>query len=158
MADCHDRRAAVREELDPLIRELHIVSASLEEVATTWRRMAQFRVGFPAQPQEAAHQLVSTVRALAEAGADQRADLAASAMAQLSALKRSILSSETVTSGTPGTTDSGLWAAVTDALDRADTGLWSLISRLCIRDFPLLGPADTGVARPAPVFGPDQER
>jgi hypothetical protein len=158
MSDCHDRRVAVREELDPLIRELHIVSGSLEEVATTWRRMGQFRAGFPAQPQEAARQLVSTVRALAEPGAGQRADLAASAMAQLSALKTSILSSETATSGIPGTTDSRLWAAITDALDRADTGLCSLISRLCIRNFPTLGPADTGVARPAPVFGPDQER
>jgi hypothetical protein len=157
MADCHDQRTAVREDLDPLVRDLYVVSGSLEEVATAWRRMGQFRAGFPAPLQEAADQIVRTVRALADAGTDQPANLAASAVGQLSELKRDVLSAETVTNGTPGTTDSGLWAAVKDALDRADRRLWSLISRMCIRDFPAPEHPDTGLARPAPVSEPDRE-
>ena len=137
MADCHYQRTAVREDLDPLIRDLHHVSGSLEEVATAWRRMGEFPPGFPGQLQETAHQAVSTVRALAEAGAGQPPDLAASAVAQLSSLKREILSAETVTSGIPGTSDSGLWAGIKDALGRADKRLSSLITRLRISDFPV---------------------
>jgi hypothetical protein len=136
MADCHDQRTAVQEDLDPLVRDLYLVSGSLEEVATAWRRMGHFRAGFPAQLQEAADQLVSSVRTLAVGGADQPANLAASAVAQLSALKRDILSAEAMTSGTPGASDSGLWAAVKDALNRADKRLSSLISRMRLGTSP----------------------
>jgi hypothetical protein len=146
MADGHDQRTAVREDLDPLIRDLRVVSGSLEEVATAWRRMGQFRPGFPGQLQETAEQVVRTVCALADAAAGQPADLAASALAQLSSLKREILAAETVTGGIPGTSDSGLWGGIEDALGRADKRLSSLVSRLRMSDSPVPGRPDTGAA------------
>lgn len=138
MADHRDQGVAVREDVDSLARELRIVSASLEEVATTWRRSGQYSSRFPARIQEAADRLVTTVHSLAEAGAGQPPDLAAAAAAQLSALKRQTGSARAVTRGIAAG-DSGLWAMIEQALDRASQRLWSIISRLDITGLPVSG-------------------
>lgn len=154
MADCHDQRAAVRDEVDSVVGELRCISGSLEEVATAWRRAGQFNPGFPARMQEAVHQLVNTVHALTEVGAGQSANLAASAVAQLAALKSGIVSDEAMTSGIPGVEDSRLWAVIDGALDRADKQLWSLISQLRIEGLPVPEHPAAGAAGPASASGP----
>lgn len=132
MAGSRDQRSAVRDDLDVLVGELHRISGSLEEVATAWRRAGQFSPGFPAQMQQAAGQLINTVRALAETGQGQPADLAASAVAQMGALKSSIASSEAQTRGMPGIEDSRLWAVIGGATGLSGQRLRSLLSHLGI--------------------------
>jgi len=137
----HDSLAAARQDLDALLSDLAGVCGQLEELATTWRRehtsgtsRQQLPLAFPHRLQGAARQLAGTLRALAEAGPEP--DLAASAMAQLAALRGEVAAAVSDRPGQRGNSTPGhdpgaaLLTGIEHTLSRVTTRQQSLISRL----------------------------
>jgi len=129
-----------RQDLDALLGDLAGVCGQLEELATTWRREhtsgtpRQLPLAFPHRLQGAARQLAGTLKALAEAGPEP--DRAASAVAQLAALRGEVAVAVSDRPGQRGDSTPGhdpgaaLLTGIEHTLSRVITRQQSLISRL----------------------------
>jgi hypothetical protein len=136
-----DSLAVARQDLDTLLGDLAGVCGQLEELATTWRRehtsgtsRGQLALAFPHRLQSAARRLAGTLKALAESGPEP--DLAASAVAQLAALRSEVAAAVSDRHGQRGggtpVHDPGaaLLTGIEHTLSRVMTRQQSLISRL----------------------------
>lgn len=105
-----------------LVRDLEVISGTLSEIATCWRRALPYLpglpLGLPVRLQEVARDLAAGVRSLDAAGPGQPPDLALIAAERFAALRDDIASARARTHG-PGMPDIGdtrLWESVSAAM------------------------------------------
>jgi len=156
----HDRLAVTRQDLDALLGDLAGVCGQLEELATTWRRehtsgtsRRQLPLAFPHRLQSAARRLAGTLKALAEAGPEP--DLAASAVAQLAALRGEVAAAVSDRPGQRGDSAPGH-----DPGAALLTGIEYTLSRVMTRQQGLISRLDDGAEAlaPAPASAPADAR
>jgi hypothetical protein len=147
----HDSLAVARQDLDALLGDLAGVCGQLEELATTWRRehtsgtsRRQLPLAFPHRLQSAARQLAGTLKALAEAGPEP--DLAASAMAQLAAMRGEVAAAVSDRLGQRGDSTPGH-----DPGAALLTGIEHMLSRVMTRQQSLISHLDYNAEAPAPA-------
>lgn len=148
MISSRDPLRTVHHDVEFLVSDLGVVSAALAEIGTAWRRArlspSELPLGLPTRLEDQTRQLADAVRALADAGLDQSADLAISTAGLLSALKDELASAEVISraTGRADLGDSSLWSHLNAALERAGKRFPALILRFVkIMDWSLSGPA-----------------
>ena len=124
----HTRRDNIR----LLLRDLAVISGTLSEIATVWRRAAPCLPGLPVilpeQLHDAARHLAADIEASTDAGAGQAPDPALPAADRFSALKEGVISAQAMTRvpGIPELGDRRLWESLSLRLNHAETKLTGL--------------------------------
>jgi hypothetical protein len=124
-----DPLTASNDDVQLLLWDLARISGTLSEITTAWRRAKPYRpelpLILPEQLHDTARQLAADIRALADAGQVQPAELALSAADQFYALREGITSAQAITSGSgvPKVGDDRLWESLRAPLQRAGTQL-----------------------------------
>ena len=128
MTPAQDPQAACGDDIRLLLADLAVISGTLSEIATVWRRATPYLPGLPVilpeQLQDAARQLAAGIQALggpAPGPVRQAAD-------QWSAFTEGIAAARAMTRGPgiPDLGDRGLWESLTAALHQAQTRLAAL--------------------------------
>lgn len=121
-----------RDNIRLLLSDLAVISGTLSEIATVWRRAAPCLPGLPAilpeQLHDAARQLAADIGPLTDAVAGQAPSPALPAADRFSALKEGVISAQAMTRG-PGIPELGdrrLWESLSLRLNRAETQLAGL--------------------------------
>lgn len=137
-----------------LAHDLAIVSGLLSEIATCWRRAAASARDLPADRPQRLHDAVrepdASIRSLAAAPQEQRADLALSAAGQFAMLRAGIAAAQPVTQpGKIPAGDAALWDSAAGAMHRAGTRLLSLVLAVtAVANWSVNRTPPTGASKP----------
>jgi hypothetical protein len=119
-----------------LLWDLALISGTLSEITTVWRRAKHGRpelpLLLPEQLHDTARQLASDIRTLADAGHVQPHELVLSVADRFFALRENIACAQAITCGPgiPKVGDDKLWESLRGPLHRAGTQLTCPIPRL----------------------------
>jgi hypothetical protein len=139
MTENQDSPTSNRDGLQLLLSDLALISGTLSEIATVWRRalpdLPERPALMPEQLADAARQLASGILSLADADLLNCHAHAMWVVEQFSVLQQGVASAQAMTRGDggPDLGDAGLWESLGDPLHRAARRITDLAPKLVTR-------------------------